>query len=82
MGRRSRQKPRRLAGKLRRMRTSRRLSQDGLISYIGLQGQIRRQDISDFERGKREPSLAILLAYAQAAGVTVEILIDDKRNLP
>jgi transcriptional regulator with XRE-family HTH domain len=38
--------------------------------------------ISEFEYGKREPSLLVLLRYAKIAGVSTDILIDDKLELP
>jgi hypothetical protein len=38
--------------------------------------------ISEFESGKGEPSLLILLQYAQVAGVCVDLLINDKLDLP
>jgi len=37
--------------------------------------------ISRYERDEREPSLFALLAYARIAGVTVDVLIDDKLKL-
>lgn len=41
-----------------------------------------RSSISGYELGNREPPLGVLLAYAQAANVYVDALIDDKLNLP
>jgi len=38
--------------------------------------------ISEFELGKREPSLLTLLAYARVAGVHLEDLVDDNLELP
>lgn len=38
--------------------------------------------VSQFEKGKREPSLRILLAYSTISGVSINILVDDERNLP
>lgn len=39
-------------------------------------------NISRFEQGLREPPLLVLLAYARAAGVTVDVLIDERLRLP
>ena len=33
--------------------------------------------IHEYEQGKREPNLIVLLAYSRAAHVPVEYLIDD-----
>jgi len=38
--------------------------------------------ISDYELGKREPSLWILLAYARVAGIHLEDIVDDNILLP
>jgi transcriptional regulator with XRE-family HTH domain len=38
--------------------------------------------ISEFESGKREPSLLALVAYARLAGVAVDMLVDDDLDLP
>jgi transcriptional regulator with XRE-family HTH domain len=38
--------------------------------------------ISEFESGKREPSLLVLLAYAKMAGVSTDRLIDDELEFP
>jgi transcriptional regulator with XRE-family HTH domain len=82
MGRRPRLKPIRLAAKLRQIRLALALSQNEMIQRMGLQGKILREEISDFERGKRQPPLMVLLRYAQAANVYVDVLIDDEVKLP
>jgi transcriptional regulator with XRE-family HTH domain len=38
--------------------------------------------ISEFERGKREPSLLVLVRYARLSGVPVDVLVDDEIELP
>lgn len=38
--------------------------------------------ISQYEKGKREPSLLVLLRYARLIGVSMETLVDDELNLP
>lgn len=82
MGRGSRLRPRRLAEKLTQIRSNFGLSQNEIISRLGLEDVLIREDISAFERGVREPPLPILLRYAQTAGVSTDVLIDDKLNLP
>lgn len=79
---RMRQKPVRLAEKLVQIRTELDLSQNGLIRKMGFEGELRQSHISGFELGTREPSLIVLLQYARIAGVTMEVLVDDKLNLP
>jgi hypothetical protein len=49
---------------------------------MGLQDELLREEISDFERNKRIPSLDVVLQYARAANVYVEALIDDELILP
>lgn len=82
MGRSSRAKPRRLAEKLLQIRVALSLSQDEVVKRLGLTEEIDRNHISKFERGIREPSLLVLLQYAGAAGVCVDVLIDDNQDLP
>ncbi len=82
MGKRSRPKPERLADKLLQIRNAYDLSQNGLIRRLGLTDELVQADISAFELGTREPALPHLLRYAQTAGVTVDVLIDDKAELP
>jgi transcriptional regulator with XRE-family HTH domain len=82
MGVRARQRPERLAEKLLQIRLALGLSQSEMLRRLGLEDAISYKKISDYERGEREPSLIILLQYARAAGVCVDILIDDELDLP
>ena len=82
MGTASRSKPKRLADKLFQIRQALRLSQNGLISRLGLTDKLSQYNISVFERGVREPPLEVLLLYARAVGVWVDVLIDDELDLP
>ncbi|MGA9997709.1 MAG: helix-turn-helix transcriptional regulator [Pyrinomonadaceae bacterium] len=82
MGTVRRPKPARLAEKLRTIRTSLGLSQNGMLRHLGLAEDSFRSSISGYELGNREPPLPILLEYAQAAGVCVDVLINDDLNLP
>jgi len=38
--------------------------------------------ISSYERGTGEPNLIILLRYSRLARVSMDVLVDDKLNLP
>ena len=82
MGAKPRQRPRRLAGKLRQIREAFGLSQSEIVKRLGVEDMIAFSQISEFETGKREPSLIVLLKYARTAGVCVDALIDDKLDLP
>lgn len=84
MGKASREKPAFLAQKLLKIRTTidRGLSQDELVSRLGLAGEIDRHYISKYERGVIEPPLRILLSYANLAGVFLDVLADDNLILP
>lgn len=84
MGRAPRPRPARLAEKLASIRQMLGLSQDGMLIRLGLSGYegLSRSSISGYELGTREPPLPVLLEYARVFNVPVEILIDDKLNLP
>ena len=53
----------------------------GRVSSSNIAG-LFRSSISGYERGTREPPLPVLLGYARAANVYVEVLIDDNLYLP
>lgn len=74
--------PKRLGVKLAAIRRHFQLSQNDLIARLGFTGDLVREEISAFERGVRVPPVVVLLGYARAAGVSVEVLIDDKLELP
>lgn len=82
MGKARRRKPARLAEKLSAIRQKLGLSQNGLIRHLGLTGEIFQSGISAFELGVREPPLPVLLEYATAANVYVDVLINDDLDLP
>jgi transcriptional regulator with XRE-family HTH domain len=70
-----------LAEKLLHIRRALGLSQNQLIRRLGFE-ELVQGTVSAFESGGREPSLLVLLAYAHAANVSVESLIDDSIDLP
>jgi len=82
MGQSSRPVPARLADKLLLVRAGLQLSQNELISHLGLGDELTQARVSAYERGVREPPLPVLLRYARAANVSVEALIDDELDLP
>lgn len=82
MGKTPRSKPTHLAEKLLQIRLALGLSQNGMIKHLGLNDELFQSGISGYELGTREPPLPVLLKYARAVGVCVEILIDDGLKLP
>jgi transcriptional regulator with XRE-family HTH domain len=83
VGRASREKPLRLAEKLKQIREELGLSQGGMLIRLGLQDtSINRASVSGYEQGTREPSLLVLYAYANAANIFLEVLVDDEIDLP
>ena len=75
-----RPRPVHLAAKLRRIRKSLGLTQPKLIERLNLNG-MSPPYICQYESGRSEPTLMVLLAYAKLAGVPVESLIDDQINI-
>lgn len=83
MGRSSRPQPKRLGKKLRQIRAALDLTLEQLITQLGYKDSpLYPTNISGMERGEREPPLLLLLAYAQLAGVSTDVLIDDNLELP
>lgn len=82
MGRRRRERPERLAVKLRQIRERLGLSQAEIIRAMGLEERLTKSEISAFERGTHEPSLLLLIAYCEIANVYLEALVRDELDLP
>jgi transcriptional regulator with XRE-family HTH domain len=82
MGLTPRPKPARLPEKLLQIRTALGLSQNEMLRRLGQDDRTIRSTISGYERGEREPPLPIVLEYARAANVWVDVLIDDGLDLP
>ncbi|MDT5271675.1 MAG: Helix-turn-helix domain [Acidobacteriota bacterium] len=82
MARGPRERPERLAEKLRTIRQALGLSQTEILRRLGADERMAYHRISEFESGKGEPSLIILLQYARVAGVSTDVLIDDWLDLP
>jgi transcriptional regulator with XRE-family HTH domain len=78
----ARERPARLAEKLLQIRTALGISQGEMLRRLGADEKSDRYYISNFETGKREPSLIVLLAYARIANVLMEVLADDSLDLP
>ena len=80
MGKKPRQRPQRLGEKLLAIRNALGLSQSQMVKRLDVEGIVASK-ISEFETGKREPSLIVVLQYARLANVCADVLIDDKLDL-
>ena len=78
----ARMRSERLAEKLLQIRNALGLSQTEMLKRLGFEDTLVYNRISDFELGKREPPLPVLLQYARVAGVSMEVLADDEMDLP
>jgi transcriptional regulator with XRE-family HTH domain len=81
MGRNTRPRPRRLAKKLRQIRSGLGLTQAEMVKALGFRG-IYQGHVSEYERGAREPPYPVLLKYARLTGISTDVLIDDALSLP
>jgi transcriptional regulator with XRE-family HTH domain len=75
-------RPKRLGEKLKEIRVNLNLSQSELIEKMGFSDVVFQGNISQYELGRREPPLPVLLAYAQIANIYVDILINDDLEVP
>ena len=82
MGKYPRPRPNRFTEKLIQIRKSLGLSQDGMLNMLGIGESHGRSSVSSYELGASEPPLPILLQYARLAGVCLDVIVDDKLDLP
>ena len=83
MGRSNRPRPKRLGGKLRKIRAGLNLTLEQMIERLDYKDSpVYPTNISAMERGEREPPLLLLLAYARLVGISTDVLIDDNLELP
>jgi transcriptional regulator with XRE-family HTH domain len=72
-----------LGEKLRKIRIRLNLTLEQMIERLDYKDSpVYPTNISAMERGEREPPLLLLLAYARLAGVSTDVLIDDRLELP
>ena len=82
MGKASRARPEKLAEKLTAIREALGLTHEELINRLDCsQIPLYRASISQYESGKSEPPLPVLLRYARIAEITIDVLADDEMNL-
>ena len=82
MGRSYRARPKKLGAKLRQIRLGLELTQEQMVRRLAVRDEpLYSASISQYETGKREPPLLVLLKYARLYGCTMEELVDDKLRL-
>jgi DNA-binding XRE family transcriptional regulator len=83
MGSARRPQPEHLPAKLLQIRQLLGLTQEQMAERLRhVKSPPQPGQISRFEQGKREPSLLVLLEYARLVGIQMELLVDDKLELP
>ena len=83
MGAKRRPQPRRIGRKLLQIRRDLDFTQEQMAKSLhSKKSPVYPTHISEFERGKREPSLLVLLKYSRLADVSTDVLIDDELDLP
>lgn len=76
----TRRRPKNLARKLLAIRNKLGVSQTEMARLLDL--DVAYTAVSGYELGTRQPDLLVLLRYARLAGVSTDVLIDDKMKLP
>jgi transcriptional regulator with XRE-family HTH domain len=83
MGTKKRPVPARLPEKLLKIRRLLDLTQEQLAERVShLPSAPQPGHISRFEQGLREPNLIYLLEISRLSGVPLEVLLDDKLDVP
>ena len=85
MGKKRRTQPKRLKRKLKTIRVKVEASQKrmaDLLKDYAPNEIIAPGHISDFELGKREPNLIVLLAYSKLSNIPLNNIVDDELDLP
>jgi transcriptional regulator with XRE-family HTH domain len=75
----ARRRPKRLAEKLIQIREALGLSQCEMAERLG--NERTGNNISNYERNKSIPPIEVVLAYARAASVQLEQIVDDDQDL-
>jgi transcriptional regulator with XRE-family HTH domain len=78
----SRAMPKKLGKKMRQIREGLGMSQRQIVDALNYKATpLRASQISQYETGQREPTMMLVLAYARLAGISTDVLIDDKIKL-
>ena len=70
--------PKKLGEKLRAIREHKGWTLDQMAAAVGRDDTGRRTRVYEWEQGIRQPDLKSLLEYARLAGVSTDVLLDDK----
>lgn len=74
--------PKKLGKKLLQIRMNLGMSQREIVKALKYHDTpLRASQISQYEQGQREPTMMLVLAYARLAGISTDVLIDDKMKL-
>jgi len=74
--------PKKLGKKMRQIREGLGMSQRQIVDALNYKDTpLRASQISQYENGQREPTMMLVLAYARLAGISTDVLIDDKMKL-
>ena len=74
-----RERPLHLPSKLKTIRQRLGVSQTGMKRVLDFKGHYGR--ISEYELGRRQPTVLVLLSYARAAKIPLEHIVDDRIEL-
>jgi transcriptional regulator with XRE-family HTH domain len=74
--------PKKLGKKMKQIRERLGMSQREIVKALNYTATpLRASQISQYESGQREPTMMLVFAYARLAGVSTDVLIDDKMRL-
>jgi transcriptional regulator with XRE-family HTH domain len=74
--------PKKLGKKMKQIRLRLGMSQREIVTALNYKATpLRASQISQYEQGQREPTMMLVLAYARLAGISTDVLIDDKIKL-
>jgi hypothetical protein len=73
--------PKNLPKKLKEIRVRAGLTKTAIIRALPYKPPLYPSQISQFERGERQPPLLLMLAYAELGGTCLCVLADDELSL-
>jgi transcriptional regulator with XRE-family HTH domain len=73
--------PKNLPKKLKEIRLKAGLTRTAIIGALNYKAPLYPSQISQFERGERQPPLLLMLAYAELGRTCLCVLADDELSL-